>query len=90
MSVTPINTRVSRIAAVIAVAIGAVGARAADPENCLSCHRYKGMATIDPQTQRLRLFYIDPSFHELGLGPHARLRCTDCHDRSAVGGAAKS
>lgn len=85
MSVTPISSRVGWIVAALAVAIGAAGAQAADPENCLSCHRYKGMATIDPQTQRLRLFYIDPSFHEFQLGPHARLRCTDCHDRSAVG-----
>lgn len=66
-------------------ALGASTARAADPENCLSCHRYSGLARIDADSDRVRLFGLDPRYYDHALGPHARLRCTDCHSREEVG-----
>lgn len=53
--------------------------RAADPENCLLCHRYRGLARIDDDGQAVRLFYVDPAYQDHMLGPHARLLCSDCH-----------
>jgi hypothetical protein len=57
--------------------------RAADPENCLSCHRYRGLARIADGGQ-VRLYHIDADYYDRGLGPHARLRCTDCHPKDEV------
>jgi formate dehydrogenase gamma subunit len=57
---------------------------AADPENCLICHRYRGMGRLDDNGQSVRLFHVDPDYYERLQGPHARLRCTDCHPRDEV------
>ena len=57
---------------------------AADPENCLSCHRFRGLSRLDPETGELRLFFCSAEFYARRQGPHARLRCTDCHERSEV------
>lgn len=71
------------------VALAAVGwclappARAADPENCLGCHRYRGLARPD-DGGRIHLFYVDPDYYDHTLGPHARIACTGCHPRSEV------
>lgn len=59
-------------------------ARAADPENCLLCHRYRGLVRVVPETEQIQTFYVDPSYYDHALGPHARLRCTDCHRREEV------
>ncbi|MEW6249442.1 MAG: cytochrome b/b6 domain-containing protein [Planctomycetota bacterium] len=59
-------------------------ARAQDPENCLLCHRFRGLSRLDPQTNELRLFFTEPSYYLHRAGPHARLRCTDCHRRDEV------
>lgn len=58
-------------------------AQAADPENCLLCHRYRGLSRINDQ-DRVELYYVDPQYYDHMLGPHARLRCTDCHPREEV------
>lgn len=65
--------------------LGTAVAHAADPENCLSCHRYSGLARIAADGQHVRLFGLDPRYYDRALGPHARLRCTDCHSREEVG-----
>lgn len=58
--------------------------QAADPENCLLCHRFRGLSGYDVGSGRVRIFFVDPDYiHEL-RGPHARLACTDCHPRSEV------
>jgi cytochrome b subunit of formate dehydrogenase len=57
---------------------------ATDPENCLSCHRYRGLSRIDKDGETVHLYYVNPSYYDHALGPHARLRCTDCHERSEV------
>ena len=58
-------------------------ARADDPEGCLFCHQYRGLARVR-DGKNISLFYVDPNYYALGLGPHARLRCTDCHNREEV------
>ncbi len=32
----------------------------------------------------MHVFFVDPDYHQLQLGPHARLACTDCHPREQV------
>ena len=49
---------------------------AADPENCLMCHRFRGLARVDKQGT-YRLFYVDETL--FNRGPHARVACTGCH-----------
>ncbi|MDD4889903.1 MAG: cytochrome b/b6 domain-containing protein [Phycisphaerae bacterium] len=61
-----------------------VAARAGDPEGCLVCHRYRGLARVEADSKVVRLFYVAPDYYDRALGPHARLKCTDCHDRKAV------
>ncbi|MBN1343784.1 MAG: cytochrome b/b6 domain-containing protein [Phycisphaerae bacterium] len=59
-------------------------ARGADPEGCLICHRYRGLARLESDGRTVRPFHVDPTYYDRMLGPHARLLCTDCHDRSQV------
>ncbi len=59
-------------------------ARAADPENCLSCHRYRGLARVSDDGKSVHSYHVDPNYYDRALGPHARLRCTDCHARAEV------
>lgn len=82
MRVMP-NRKIQVAAAVLAVAALAPAARAADPENCLSCHRYRGLARIG-EDGKAHLYHVNPDYYERALGPHARLRCTDCHPRAEV------
>lgn len=58
--------------------------QAADPDNCLSCHRYRGLSRVADNGEDVRLFYVDPDYYDHSLGPHSRLRCTACHERSEV------
>jgi cytochrome b subunit of formate dehydrogenase len=58
--------------------------QASDPEGCLVCHRYRGLGMLDEKDERIKLFYVDPTYYDRMLGPHARLRCTDCHERTEV------
>ncbi len=51
-------------------------AMAADAENCLMCHRFRGLSRVDKNGD-YRLFYVDESF--FSRGPHARVSCTGCH-----------
>lgn len=77
-----------RLASVLGVwmlAASLVGpARADDPDNCLLCHQYHGLSRYDANKQRLRIFYVNPEYVRFALGPHARLACTDCHNRDEV------
>jgi len=59
-------------------------ARATDPEGCLTCHQYRGLSHLEAQTGELRLFFCSMEYYTYRLGPHARLRCTDCHVRDEV------
>ncbi len=68
----------------LSVAWVPASADAADPEGCLICHRYSGLATVDPETDMVRLFAVDPEYYDHALGPHVRLKGTDCHDREEV------
>jgi len=64
----------------------AVGGRvlAVDSEGCLNCHQYRGLARVNEDGKTISRFYVDPSYDSQGLGPHARLKCTDCHNRAEV------
>lgn len=66
--------------------LGAVprDATAQDPENCLSCHRFRGLSRLEPDTHELRLFFCSAEYYTFRQGAHARLRCTACHERSEV------
>ncbi len=55
-----------------------------DPENCLSCHRFRGLSRIEPGTGELRLFFCNADYYTRRMGPHARLRCTACHEAREV------
>src|SRR4051812_7281043 len=59
-------------------------ARAADPEGCLTCHQYRGLARVKDDGKSISLSYVNPNSYSQALGPHARLRCTDCHVRTEV------
>ncbi len=61
----------------------AVTALGQDRENCLYCHQFPGLSRFDVDTQRVRLFYVDPSYIHAMRGPHARLACGDCHTPAA-------
>lgn len=49
---------------------------AVDAENCLMCHRFRGLARVDKKGD-YRLFYVDESL--FSRGPHARVSCKGCH-----------
>lgn len=70
------------VGAMVLASAGSV--RAADPENCLLCHRYRGLARVVPESGQIKSFYVNPGYYDHALGPHARLRCTDCHRREEV------
>lgn len=55
-----------------------------DPENCLSCHRFRGLSRVEPGTGNLRLFFCSAEYYTQRMGPHARLRCTACHEAEEV------
>lgn len=50
--------------------------QAMDSENCLMCHRFRGLARVDKDGD-YRLFYVDETL--FGRGPHARVSCKGCH-----------
>ena len=72
------------VIAVAALAAMAGRTRAADPEGCLICHQYRGLSRLDKGGKEIRLFFVDPKFHNDAAGPHGRVRCTACHQRSEV------
>src|SRR4030042_5687304 len=45
-------------------------------ENCLMCHRFRGLARVDKEGN-YRLFYVDETL--FNRGPHARVSCKGCH-----------
>lgn len=55
-----------------------------DPENCLSCHQFRGLSRVEPETGELRLFFCSATYYAERRGPHARLRCTGCHSIDEV------
>ena len=55
-----------------------------DPEDCLACHRFRGLSRLDPETGELRLMFTSDRHYAEQEGPHSRLRCTGCHERSEV------
>jgi cytochrome b subunit of formate dehydrogenase len=58
--------------------------RPTDPDNCLTCHQFPGLSRVDKETGELRLFFTSARHWARREGPHSRLACTDCHDRTEV------
>ena len=59
-------------------------AAASDRENCLLCHRFRGLSRLDPETNELRLFFCSAEYYAHRQGQHARVDCTGCHESSEV------
>jgi cytochrome b subunit of formate dehydrogenase len=72
------------VAGAACLLLPAAAALAADPENCLLCHRYPGLGRASDGGRTFHIYSIDPDYYDQALGPHARLRCTDCHVRDEV------
>jgi len=79
------HPRLGCVFALLAAVGSAAPAFASDPENCLLCHRYRGLGRFDGEAQRVHLFYVNPDYQHWKLGSHAQLACTACHLRSEVG-----
>lgn len=80
------NRALSVIALTIAIVVAMPQAAfGADPENCLLCHRYRGLVRVEQESGLIKPFYVSPDYYDRMLGPHARLKCTDCHPRDEVG-----
>lgn len=71
--------------AVLVCATAGSSLRADDPDNCLLCHQFRGLGRYDRQADRVHLYFVDPNYNHYQTGPHSRLACTDCHQRSEVG-----
>ena len=62
---------------ILALSLATAGAAyAVDAENCLMCHRFRGLARVDKEGS-YRLFHVDETL--FSRGPHARVTCTGCH-----------
>lgn len=49
---------------------------AMDADDCLMCHRFRGLARVDKEGT-YRLFHVDETL--FNRGPHARVSCRGCH-----------
>ncbi len=73
-----------RVLLALGLAALSVPASGQDPENCLLCHRFRGLSRLDAQTGELRLFFCSAEYYAYREGQHARVACTGCHERSEV------
>src|SRR4051794_36182296 len=73
-----------RVFLLIGLVMGVARADAEESEGCLNCHQYRGLSRLDASGKKTREFFVDPDYTAQGLGPHARLNCTDCHIRKEV------
>ncbi len=71
-----------RIAVFLLLAVSACYGQ--DAENCLYCHQFSGLSRLDAESGRVHWFQIDPEYIDHQRGPHAGLRCTDCHEAEAA------
>lgn len=71
--------------AAVVIGLGSATLAAADPDNCLFCHQFRGLGRFDGLTDRVHFFAVDPDYVRELRGPHARLACTACHPREEVG-----
>lgn len=70
------------VRAALAALLLVAAASAADPENCLLCHRFRGLSRAESDGGRVHLYFVE-AHDDSAVGPHARLACTDCHGREA-------
>ena len=62
---------------IVMVCILPAGAGAVDEENCLFCHKYRGLSYINKE-EDFRLLYVTEDFYL--NSPHGSLKCSDCHE----------
>ncbi|MBN2107385.1 MAG: hypothetical protein JW832_08150 [Deltaproteobacteria bacterium] len=60
----------------LAVMLPAAAAWAVDVDNCLICHKHRGMSHID-ENNMLRLLYVSEPIYQ--NSPHGLLTCRSCH-----------
>jgi len=80
----PLGSLPGRIVIPALVLLLCAPAFADDPDNCLLCHRYRGLSRLEGQTSKLHIFFVDPEYTVSRRGAHSRLGCTDCHERAEV------
>ena len=66
------------------IAAAAPSSQAADRDNCLLCHQFRGLSRLDLETNELRLFFCSAEYYANREGPHARVDCTGCHNVDEV------
>ncbi|MCX5900963.1 MAG: hypothetical protein NTX06_09565 [Proteobacteria bacterium] len=69
--------RIACFVLLLAVILPAPAARAIDVDNCLICHKHRGMSHID-ENNMLRILYISEPIYQ--NSPHGMLTCRSCHD----------
>jgi cytochrome b subunit of formate dehydrogenase len=74
-SIRPLRLAPAFLALALAILLPQV-LYAVDAENCLMCHRFRGLARVDKEGD-YRLFYVDETL--FSQGPHARVSCKGCH-----------
>ncbi len=70
------NSRIILGLLLLVMTVAPVRLQAMDAENCLMCHRFRGLARVDKEGA-YRLFHVDESLYN--RGPHARVTCRGCH-----------
>jgi cytochrome b subunit of formate dehydrogenase/nitrate reductase cytochrome c-type subunit len=83
-SMRQVNVFIGISAAMVCLGLGGAAARADDPDNCLFCHKYRGLTRYAAEADLVHLYFVSPDYVHDKLGPHARLACTDCHPKDEV------
>lgn len=62
---------------ILILSIWSVPGMTADPENCLLCHRYSGLAAFMPKSGTKKIFYVNEAIYISTV--HGNVQCTHCH-----------
>ncbi len=71
------NKHLIFLPALCCLLMAAAEARAVDEENCLFCHKYRGLSYIDEHSDFTLLYITEDVYVN---SPHGVLKCTDCHE----------
>ncbi|MCX5897978.1 MAG: hypothetical protein NTY29_07275 [Proteobacteria bacterium] len=75
-NVSTIIVRVLVLAVTALLVFCGSSAYAFDEENCLFCHKYRGLSYHNKEG-KFKLLYVTEDMYV--KSPHGNLRCTDCH-----------
>ena len=76
--------RLGVVVAILLTGAASLSGWADDPDNCLLCHQYRGLGRYLAEEDALHLYFTSSHYQHGRLGAHARIACTDCHERSEV------